>query len=198
LSKKELIINVASKHFSEYGYERASLDVVAKEVGVTKPAIYYHFKDKYALYEAVLCSKFSALLERMQSVYEVEEPKDALRAYVETFGNFLLEHPCFAAMFARELADGAKNIPQSCTKSLSQILKLLSTILLKGEEEGVFGKENPFMIQLMIVSTLINYKTTKKLREGVVMNLADIKNIDIELKDIIENLANKIVKAVQC
>jgi len=198
MSKKEEILKVASKHFSEFGYDRASLDEVAREVGVSKPAIYYHFKDKYALYEAVLCSKFSSLLKQMQSVYEMQEPKEALKGYVENFGNFLIDNPCFSAMFARELADGTKNIPQSCIKSLSMILKLLSIILIKGEKEGIFGKENPFMIQMMIVSTLINYKTTKKLREGVVMNLDGIENIDIELKDIIPNLANKILKVVQC
>jgi len=198
MSKKEEILKVASKHFSEFGYDRASLDEVAREVGVSKPAIYYHFKDKYALYEAVLCAKFNALLEQMQKVYEVDEPAEALKAYVENFGKFLIDNPCFSAMFARELADSVKNIPQKCTKIMSENLKLLSTILLKGEKEGLFCKENPLMIQLMIVSTLINYRTTRRLREMALINLKGVQNIDAELKDIIPNLANKILKAVKC
>jgi len=80
VSKKEEIIKVASKHFSKYGYDRTSLDEVAKVVGVSKPAIYYHFKDKYALYEAVLCSKFRALVLEIRKVKEISNPKEALKA----------------------------------------------------------------------------------------------------------------------
>jgi len=198
MSKKEEIIKVASKYFSKMGYEKSSLDDIAREVGISKPAIYYHFKDKYALYEAVLCNKFNMLLEQMQKVYKIQKPTEALKAYVETFGKFLIDNPCFSAIFARELADGVKNIPKKCTKIMSDILKLLSTILLKGEKEGLFCKENPFMIQLMIVSTLINYRTTRRLREMALANLEGVENMDIELKDIIPNLANKILKAVKC
>ncbi len=197
MSKKEQIVKVASKYFSEVGYDKATLDDVAKEVGVSKAAIYYHFKDKFALYEAVLCSRFKDLAQTICEI-DVLVPIKALREYVENFGNFLLENPCFSAIFAREMADGAMNMPQSCTEQMSQILKKLSAILQEGEAQGVFEKENPFMVQLMIVSTLVNYRTTRKLRITVMKNLNEIKNIDAGLKDIIPNLANKIIKALQC
>ncbi len=197
MSKKEQIVKVASKYFSEVGYDKATLDDVAKEVGVSKAAIYYHFKDKFALYEAVLCSRFKDLAQTICEI-DVLVPIKALREYVEKFGNFLLENPCFSAIFAREMADGAMNMPQSCTEQMSQILKKLSAILQEGEAQGVFEKENPFMVQLMIVSTLVNYRTTRKLRITVMKNLNEIKNIDAGLKDIIPNLANKIIKALQC
>ncbi len=197
MSKKEQIVKVASKYFSEVGYDKATLDDVAKEVGVSKAAIYYHFKDKFALYEAVLCSRFKDLAQTICEI-DVLVPIKALREYVENFGNFLLENPCFSAIFAREMADGAMNMPQSCTEQMSQILKKLSAILQEGEAQGVFEKENPFMVQLMIVSTLVNYRTTRKLRITVMKNLKEVKNIDAGLKDIIPNLANKIIKALQC
>ncbi len=197
MNKKEQIIKVASKYFSEVGYDKAVLEDVAKEVGVSKAAIYYHFKDKFALYEAVLCSRFKDLAQTICDI-DAANPEQALREYVEKFGGFLLEKPCFSAIFARELADGAINMPQSCTKQMSQILKKLSAILQEGEAQGVFEKENPFMVQLMIVSTLVNYRTTRKLRITVMKNLKEVKNIDAGLKDIIPNLANKIIKALKC
>jgi len=197
MSKKESIVEVASKYYSIYGYDKTSLDDIAREVGVSKPAIYYHFKDKYALYEAVLCSKFNILEKEINSI-DIDNPREALKSYVESFGNFLLNNPCFSAIFARELASGAKSIPKNCKSKMALILSKLSSILQEGERQNIFIKENPFMVQLMIVSTLINYQTTKNLRKEIMENLKDIKNIDAELKDIIPNLANKIIKALQC
>ena len=109
MSKKDEIIKIASKYFSEVGYEKAMLDDVAKEVGVSKAAIYYHFKDKYALYEAVLCSRFRELEEIICTI-DGNNPIETLREYIKSFGKFLIDKPCFSAIFARELADGAKNI----------------------------------------------------------------------------------------
>jgi len=197
MSKKEEIIKVASKYFSEVGYDKASLEDVAKEVGVSKAAIYYHFKDKFALYEVVLCSRFTELAKIVSEIDE-SKPIEALREYIESFGKFLLDKPCFSAIFARELADGAMNMPESCTKQMSLNLQKLSKILKKAEAENIFEKENPFMVQMMIVTPLINYRTTKKLREVVMANLSDVNNIDAGLKDIIPNLANKIIKALKC
>ena len=197
MSKKEQIIKVASKYFSEVGYEKAVLEDVAKEVGVSKAAIYYHFKDKFALYEAVLCSKFQELGEVICKIDE-HKPVVALREYIESFGRFLIDKPCFSAIFARELADGAQNIPPSCTKQMSRVVKKLSNILQNGYTEAIFEKENAFMVQLMIVSTLVNYVTTKDLRGKVMGNLEDLEDVDVELEDIITNLANKMVKALKC
>jgi len=197
MSKKEDIIKIASKYFSEVGYDKATLEDVAKEVGISKAAIYYHFKDKFALYEAVLCSRFRDLGEVICKIDE-SNPVEALENYIKSFGKFLIDRPCFSAIFARELADGAKNIPQSCTKQMSNIIKKLSSILDSGHKAGIFESENVFMVQLMIVSTLVNYVTTKNLRESVMTNLENFKELDVELEDIIDTLSNKIIKALKC
>ncbi|MFF1868080.1 TetR/AcrR family transcriptional regulator [Streptomyces sp. CB03911] len=43
---RERIINVALELFSEQGYEQTSLREIADRLGVTKAALYYHFKTK--------------------------------------------------------------------------------------------------------------------------------------------------------
>ncbi len=43
------IVEAAYKLFSEYGFDKTSLSMIAAEVGITKPAIYYHFTSKEAL-----------------------------------------------------------------------------------------------------------------------------------------------------
>ena len=48
------LMDIAIDCFARYGYQGASIDRIAKAAGLTKGAIYYHFKDKEELlFEAV-------------------------------------------------------------------------------------------------------------------------------------------------
>lgn len=48
-TKYEQILETAYILFAENGFEKTSLSMIAKEVGVTKPAIYYYFSSKEEL-----------------------------------------------------------------------------------------------------------------------------------------------------
>ncbi len=48
---RERVLRLADVLFAEHGYAAVSMREVALAAGVTKPALYYHFRDKEALYE---------------------------------------------------------------------------------------------------------------------------------------------------
>ena len=50
MTSKEKIIKAAIKVFSAEGYDSASMDEIARVARLTKPMIYYHFKNKKDLY----------------------------------------------------------------------------------------------------------------------------------------------------
>ncbi|RKX87740.1 MAG: TetR/AcrR family transcriptional regulator, partial [Spirochaetes bacterium] len=47
---KEKIILKALQYFTEHDYEGASLDKIARAIGITKGGIYHYFKSKDELY----------------------------------------------------------------------------------------------------------------------------------------------------
>lgn len=47
--KKQAVIAEASRAFGRHGYKNVSLDEIAKTLNVTKPALYYYFKNKQEL-----------------------------------------------------------------------------------------------------------------------------------------------------
>lgn len=199
ISTKVLIVQNAAEHFSQYGYEATHLEAVAKACGISKPAIYYHFKDKAALYEAVLVKYFSELSQAIEENTLSDDPKVRLSMYVRTFGNYLIATPSFSALFSREIANDAKSLPDSCIIELSKTLNRLLEILEEGEEKGIFHCENPFMIQMMIVTTLSAYLTTKDLRRRVSLVVTEHSGkLDPDIDDVIENLSGKIIKALSC
>ena len=48
------LLDAATRVFGDRGYSRATLDEVAGEAGMTKGAVYWHFKSKQDVYEALL------------------------------------------------------------------------------------------------------------------------------------------------
>jgi AcrR family transcriptional regulator len=68
------ILYAATCLFAERGYHALSMREIAAAVGVTKPALYYHFKDKQELFLAILL----AYLDEMATVLDHIMAEDGL------------------------------------------------------------------------------------------------------------------------
>lgn len=72
---RKIIISAARKVFAERGVSRTTLAQVAKEAGVTRGAIYWHFENKPALFFAVFEELSLPLIHRInERLPEVESP----------------------------------------------------------------------------------------------------------------------------
>ena len=66
MSTKELILKEALKLFSENGYAGTSMSDIAKPLGITKAALYKHFKSKQQIFDEIL----SESEERFKDIFE--------------------------------------------------------------------------------------------------------------------------------
>jgi len=189
MNKKEKLLKIASREFAKYGYNGVSLDKIAKKAKISKAAIYYHFKSKADLFENVITPKLNELIKEIYS-FKDENPKKELKYYIYSYAKIFKKYPCFAAILAHEFVNSGRDLNEETIKNLSKIFKKLILILKKGEEENIFEFNNPFSIQLMIVSALLMNQTTKNLRKRI------SKYIDIEINPDIENIANAIYKKI--
>jgi len=68
MNTKEVIIKAALKLFLSKGFIQTSMNEIAAEVGVSKPAIYHHFKNKEVLVQAIF-DYFSAKMAEWSQEY---------------------------------------------------------------------------------------------------------------------------------
>ena len=61
---REKIQEIALELFAEQGYEKTSLREIAERLGVTKAALYYHFRTK----DDIVASLFDDFLERVDAI----------------------------------------------------------------------------------------------------------------------------------
>lgn len=72
-TKRELIVEVAMRHFAEHGYRGARVEDIAAEVGVAKGTVFLHFGTKEGLFLAAFeraVSELPAWLDAPQDVIE--------------------------------------------------------------------------------------------------------------------------------
>lgn len=67
------LIQSGRKEFTEKGYMKASLRTICKNAGVTTGALYFFFKDKDDLFDAVVGDAINELYNMMQAHFEDEK-----------------------------------------------------------------------------------------------------------------------------
>ena len=79
--RKAQIVRAAARTFSQRGYHAVGVDEIAAEVGISGPALYRHFANKYALLVATAEYAAQALVTAARSADEQgRPPAERLRA----------------------------------------------------------------------------------------------------------------------
>lgn len=81
------ILQVARAAFVERGYAAVSMQEIADAAGLTKAAIYYHFRDKQELFEAVVVAEMERLYQGLAEQLALGPP---LRSQLERIVAFAL------------------------------------------------------------------------------------------------------------
>ncbi|MDP1734660.1 MAG: TetR/AcrR family transcriptional regulator [Sulfuritalea sp.] len=64
--KRERILAVAEDLFNSHGFAGTTVDMICEELGVTKPFVYYYFRDKHAIVETLAWRASVACLSTMK------------------------------------------------------------------------------------------------------------------------------------
>jgi len=83
---KEMIVEEANRQFLQLDFNKVSMRAIAKELGCSHGAIYYHFSNKSELFNAVIEKYFSVLNSKLDEnlKYErLEGTRRVLLSYME-------------------------------------------------------------------------------------------------------------------
>jgi len=83
---RRLLLNVARDLFTEHGYAGTATEEVVRRAGVTRGALYYHFRDKQDLFRAVVEDLEAANVRRFgEIVAAIADPWEQLHAGINAF-----------------------------------------------------------------------------------------------------------------
>src|SRR5579863_7029391 len=135
----EGILQAAVRLFARKGYEATSTREIVEAAGVTKPMIYYYFKNKEGLCEAVLNRFLSHFSSRLRAVIdEAREPRDYLVEVVWAHLDYCREHRDFAKFFyAVFFGPDESALGGSLMGATQQVQELLAEACQKAAARGV-------------------------------------------------------------
>ena len=155
------ILKAAVTEFAEHGIAGARTDAIARAAHVNKALLYYYFKDKDALYEAVLDHVFSGLRARVMPVLESKlPPRQKMLEYLGAYFDYIAANPRFPRVVQAEwMRSGARSarMKRVAKEYFRPIFRKLADVLREGIEAEEFRAVNPMDFLPSVVGVIIFY-----------------------------------------
>jgi AcrR family transcriptional regulator len=185
--RRKIIIS-AGQIFSRYGFRKTTMDEIAKALKMGKSSVYYYFKSKEEIFEAVVLYEANILRNELtKAIKSVDSPIGKMENYVfvrmkafEKLSNY------YNAIFDKNL-DHFEFIEKIREKYDLEEIAILRLILYDGVRKKIFHVENSEYTAMAIQTTM------KGLEVPLFWQKREVE-IDDKLKAILDVLFFGIVK----
>ncbi|HLX71484.1 MAG TPA: TetR/AcrR family transcriptional regulator [Verrucomicrobiae bacterium] len=152
------ILAAAERAFAGEGFAGARTDAIAAEAGVNKALLYYYYKSKEQLYEAVLEEQLREFNDRALAVLTAPgAARVLLLDYLQLHFDFISERRLHAALFQQLMMKGGKGPERLFRKYIAPRGEALRNLLARGMRSGEFRKVDPFHTAISIVALVVFY-----------------------------------------
>src|SRR5258708_1821275 len=104
-TRKEEILNAATKLFAEHGYADTDTQLLADKLQVGKGTFYRYFQSKRKLFLAAVDRGMRRLCDHIDSsIAEIDDPPERIAQVVRLYLSFFAEHPELAELLIQERA----------------------------------------------------------------------------------------------
>ena len=153
------IVNAASDIFSKYGYKKTTMDDIALALGKGKSSIYYYFRNKEEIFQAVLEQEVILLKTKLQkAVNRKKHHKGKLKAYIITRMKGFESMINFYNAVKNEYLSQFEFIERIRHKYDQEEIATVQGILEKGVEKGDFSIEDPSLAAVAIVTSMKGFE----------------------------------------
>lgn len=139
--RKAEIVETTIRLAADIGPDRLTTDRLAKEIGISQAAIFRHFSNKSAIWEAVgrnICERMGKTIHQKKDVLS---PGELLRSMVIGQLNFINRTPAVPAiLFSRELHAENELLRLFFAKMMEQRHKKLAEVIANAKENGEFSE----------------------------------------------------------
>ncbi|MFP4024387.1 MAG: TetR/AcrR family transcriptional regulator [Thiohalospira sp.] len=188
---KHKIVNIASHVFSKFGFKKATIDDIAKASGMGKSSIYYYFKSKEEIFEAVVKKEAHQLsLEIDKKVVNTNDsPKNKLRKYVLIRMRFLKEMVNFYEALKNDYLANLAFTERVRTRYDVEEQQIIQNILQEGLDQGVFKLKETRLTAITLATALKGLESAL-----LIKNEIEMQDLELHLDNMLEILFYGIVK----
>ena len=165
---QQQILEAAKRLFQVYGLAKVTMDDVAKAIGKGRSSLYYYYKSKDEIFDAVVNIEIREMLAAMtHAVNQASGTEQKLRAFFITKIDVLREKRAFfktleAGMDADALSHFNKTRIVLHNRIVAQESALLETLLTEGINKGELRKMTAPELEILIMVLLSSLRGIKR------------------------------------
>ncbi len=132
---RERILRAAEKVFAESGYEAATFQAIAMEIGLTRPAINNYFNSKSALYTAVVGRVSNSVLDAIHIASESSTLAEQVLTFIRVAVRGEGADPSLAGFLVQSAADN-EHLPSRDNEAAALIERFIRAAVATAEYRG--------------------------------------------------------------
>jgi AcrR family transcriptional regulator len=159
--RREEILDAAREVFFRKGLLPATMDEIAEKAELSKATLYLYYKSKEDLYLAVAMRGLEILEGMFRQVIEMNlSPAPTLLQFIEALDLFFDRERNYFRLFSffqtpQFFNDVSHDLRESCISANHRIWALVTGVLRRGMDEGVFRKDvDPIELAIIAWSSL--------------------------------------------
>jgi TetR/AcrR family transcriptional regulator len=161
-ASRDAILKAAATEFAMEGLSGARMDAIARSARVNKALLYYYFRDKDALYGAVLNRFFGPLFVRLTQALDSDAPAGCrILHYAQAHFDTIAEAPHYARLFQGEMMSAGRGISPHFSHIVNEYMRPLTQRLQAALSEGIERREfrqlDVFQFIPSMVATIVFY-----------------------------------------
>lgn len=142
MDKKEIILNAMHELFQEGKGGTASVSDIAKKAGIAKGGLYYYFRSKEEVLDALVERVYEGIIQACDALI-AQSGGDAISKLAILFASYYGSYIDPTLDETMHLPQNAAIHQKSLAKILSSLSQVVSRIIAQGVEEGTFACEYP-------------------------------------------------------
>ncbi|MGA3324068.1 MAG: TetR family transcriptional regulator [Terriglobia bacterium] len=152
------ILRAAEQVYAEHGLAGARIDAIAAAASVNKALLYYYFKSKEELYQAVVGSQVREFQQQAREVLSAKGTAGPiLLRYVSYHFDFMATHPHYPRIFQRMMMEGDAALERMIREHSIPLAKRLQALLERGMKSGEFRRLNKVHAIVSIAGVTAHY-----------------------------------------
>ena len=160
MTTKGRIERVARREFARHGFEGASIRQITAEARVTKPVLYYYFKNKRDLFLGLLEEAVAPLCDEVEGIAHREAlPIQQMEHIVTAFKRFSRERPDEFRLLHRAVERREREVQIIAQKYFRRIFRAISRVINEGIERQNFRSLNVPQTTFSVIAILVYYLT---------------------------------------
>ncbi|TSJ38537.1 TetR/AcrR family transcriptional regulator [Mucilaginibacter corticis] len=198
--KKDYILDVAERVFSEKGFDGASTRLISSEAGVNMAMLNYYFGSKEGLFLEIFNRKISSFQDILQNLGNDDSISawEKMQTYIDMYGEKVVNNNCFQKLLYQEMGmnrrtDLSDKLRDMLMKNVTELNKILTEGIANGEFKTdidipmviatLYGTKNYIINTPMMSSPLLGY------------DIQDDNMIETKLKPQIKSFMKNLLKA---